>query len=396
MHTAVRPYATAGVALVGASVIAVSPLAPPLPDIHIASPLAHVAASVELAAFVNPITEWVNVIGATVANLGGLGQEIVANPAPILTQFLTNQLGYAQTLGTAAGQTVTSIVSSLSDLPTVLSTAFGFLATGDVFDAINTLWSYAVFDLLLLPALPLLESVITVAEDITANINSVVVNGIVDSGALLIAALSLFVPANSALAQFAFTAQDIVTAAGSGDFVTVLSDIINLPAFVTGAFLNGTPTDLGFPLVSTAGLLTNPTNPASNNTIGTIEALLQLRESIAVSIGATPPADTPAQSLTPAAPNVSPKLAANTVTVNAKQTQAPAPTTTAPTVGSGPAAKVLTPVNTTPTTTAPNTATASGGLATAVKATGNEVGSTLSKIGAGLAGGSGHVPKHAK
>ena len=32
MNAAVRPYATAGVALVGASVIAISPLTPPMPD----------------------------------------------------------------------------------------------------------------------------------------------------------------------------------------------------------------------------------------------------------------------------------------------------------------------------------------------------------------------------
>ncbi len=49
MHAAIRPYATGGIALVGASVIAVSPIAPPLPDIHLPNP-AHVVASVELAA----------------------------------------------------------------------------------------------------------------------------------------------------------------------------------------------------------------------------------------------------------------------------------------------------------------------------------------------------------
>jgi len=43
----------------------------------------------------------------------------------------------------------------------------------------------------------------------------------------------------------------------------------------------------------------------------------------------------------------------------------------------------------------PSGATAGGGLVTAVSATGNDVGSTLSKIAAGLTGGSGHAPKHA-
>jgi hypothetical protein len=43
MHAAVRPYATAGVALVGASVIAVSPIVPPLPDVHVHNPAAQLA-----------------------------------------------------------------------------------------------------------------------------------------------------------------------------------------------------------------------------------------------------------------------------------------------------------------------------------------------------------------
>ena len=44
MHAAVRPYATATVALVGASVIAVTPIAPPPPDVHVANPAVRLAA----------------------------------------------------------------------------------------------------------------------------------------------------------------------------------------------------------------------------------------------------------------------------------------------------------------------------------------------------------------
>ena len=44
MHAAVRPYVTAGAALVGASVIAVTPIAAPTPDIHVANPAMRLAA----------------------------------------------------------------------------------------------------------------------------------------------------------------------------------------------------------------------------------------------------------------------------------------------------------------------------------------------------------------
>ncbi len=101
MHTAVRPYFTGGIALVGASVIAVSPIAPPPPDIHLPNP-AQVAASVELAAFVNPITTLVDVIQTSINNLSTTGGQVLADPFPVLQQLGVNALGYANTLGTAA------------------------------------------------------------------------------------------------------------------------------------------------------------------------------------------------------------------------------------------------------------------------------------------------------
>ena len=52
MQRAVRSSVTAGVALLGAGVIAASPIAPPVPDIHL--PAIHVDATA-LAAAVSPI-----------------------------------------------------------------------------------------------------------------------------------------------------------------------------------------------------------------------------------------------------------------------------------------------------------------------------------------------------
>ena len=108
MHTAVRPYATAGVALVGASVIAVSPIAPPAPTIHIAAP--HVSsASVDLTAVVNPITTWVQVITTALTNAVLLAQDALNPPLPILMQIIANQIGYAQELGAGIQAAITYI-----------------------------------------------------------------------------------------------------------------------------------------------------------------------------------------------------------------------------------------------------------------------------------------------
>src|ERR1700755_1197892 len=85
MQLALRPYATAGVALVGASVIAVSPVT--------VSPTAaqevHDAA-VRLSSVANPIDAFRPVIQAAITDLQTLGQTIGANPAPILQAILAN------------------------------------------------------------------------------------------------------------------------------------------------------------------------------------------------------------------------------------------------------------------------------------------------------------------
>ena len=89
MHAAVRPYVTAGVALFGASVIAVTPVAPAPPDIRIATPV------VQLMAAPNPIDFYPQVVQTTLNNAGtllkgyllvgyGLIQEAVTRPVPLL------------------------------------------------------------------------------------------------------------------------------------------------------------------------------------------------------------------------------------------------------------------------------------------------------------------------
>ena len=68
-----RSYLTAGVALVGASVIVVSPMAP-MPDIHLPSIR---SAEAQLAALANPFDAYAQVFQDTIANL----QPIIATAA---------------------------------------------------------------------------------------------------------------------------------------------------------------------------------------------------------------------------------------------------------------------------------------------------------------------------
>ncbi len=57
MQLSLRPYVTAGVAIVGASVIAIAPIQPTTPDVHIPNPVAHVARDVQLTATAGEMIE---------------------------------------------------------------------------------------------------------------------------------------------------------------------------------------------------------------------------------------------------------------------------------------------------------------------------------------------------
>ncbi|GFG55327.1 hypothetical protein CQY20_06165 [Mycolicibacterium agri] len=96
MQAALRPYATAGIALVGASVIAVSPVTVPPSAVEEVR-----GAAVELSALVNPIDVFAPVFEEAVANLQAVGELIGADPVPILAQIITNQINGVGNIGAA-------------------------------------------------------------------------------------------------------------------------------------------------------------------------------------------------------------------------------------------------------------------------------------------------------
>src|SRR5690349_17581392 len=130
MQVASRPYATAGIALVGASVIAVSPIAPPLPDIHVPNP-AHVARAVELAAeelATTPLS-YPQVFQEAVTNLQAIIKTVAANPTPILSQVLSNQLATVKAL--AAVLPTTSPLGTIAALPNAATSLLSGLAANE-------------------------------------------------------------------------------------------------------------------------------------------------------------------------------------------------------------------------------------------------------------------------
>ena len=115
MHSATvrRSYLTTGVALVGASVIAAAPLAPARP--HLSLPSIR-SAEVALTAAASPYAQ---LLDNTVTNLNALFQQTFENGvAPLLTQFLENQLNLVTGLGSALEQSLQ--ISNPSSIPATL------------------------------------------------------------------------------------------------------------------------------------------------------------------------------------------------------------------------------------------------------------------------------------
>ncbi|BBX91180.1 hypothetical protein H5U98_07985 [Mycolicibacterium boenickei] len=82
MQLAARSYLAAGVALVGASAIAVSPMAPPVPEAHMPVALT--------AAIENPLTVFEPAIAATQTLFSNFIERQTTNPLPVLRQLATN------------------------------------------------------------------------------------------------------------------------------------------------------------------------------------------------------------------------------------------------------------------------------------------------------------------
>jgi hypothetical protein len=130
MQMALRPYVTAGIALVGASVIAVAPIAPH-PDLHL--PTVQLSAAID-----NPIAVFTPVVDAAGMWLTNTIQSEIANPFPILHQILTNQITTAGQLLQAVNAGGAALGELAAGLPATLQTAFAKLSVGDINGAIDS------------------------------------------------------------------------------------------------------------------------------------------------------------------------------------------------------------------------------------------------------------------
>jgi hypothetical protein len=211
-----RPWILASsVALVGAGMIAVNPPAPSRPDVHVRP--------VTLTAVDDPLTALDDVLQAASANATALNDEFAAAPLPALQQFVANLIGFADNYPGDAATIATEIADHLQNLTSLLDpSASGFLynALADSSDY-QVLYQYAESPL---------------------------------SGVALGEAETVLNP----LLALNDSYQDIVSDLGGAtpDTTAAFNDVLDIPANILDALLNGQFLDGTVPEIDLSSLVT--------------------------------------------------------------------------------------------------------------------------------------------
>jgi hypothetical protein len=290
---AVRSYLAAGVAIVGASAIAVSPMAPPMPDIHL--PSLH-EAGVELSALADPFAAYGQAFDNTVANLQAVLATAAKNPTPVLTKVLSNQLVAAQallallpTVGTPASgnlasnltqvlasqpgvlqELVTAIQTAIdgvstalqTTVPPILEAALTDLKAANIEGAVNNVLLAGFAGLFPVTGVitPALNVVAAPLQAIVNAVNTIGPVGVVVSNPLQnvvnvlnvvgaeflspatnadLALAGLLGPAIEGVAATGTAIQGVINAAGAGNPGAALGAVLDVPAVIADGFLNG-------------------------------------------------------------------------------------------------------------------------------------------------------------
>ena len=247
MNRAAKSYLTAGVALAGASVIAVSPvvatpLSPPGVNTHPAFSVS--TADLQLATTVNPIAAWAEVVSAAYGNVAALGEEVLSDPAPILRQFILNQLSNGEAVVSAATGAIGGFLEYISPdnafgLGAQLRTAAEQLSSGNIAGAIETATQALFLAPVISVAFPVLSSGLLEIPGTIAQNFANVVKTVTDPNTVLPIALGALGTVLAPVNAFGDSLQETFDALGDGDLGAALNAIINIPAAVVGAVLNG-------------------------------------------------------------------------------------------------------------------------------------------------------------
>ena len=173
-----------------------------------------------------------------------------------------------------------AVNAAVMALPATLQTAAGQLEAGNVTGAAQTVGTA------LLPLVLGLVDGFNQGFAVVSNTAQNMANVVAAVPSLVLPALlAISGPIFSTVNADATTGQELVDAVGAGDIEGVANTLINSPAALTGALLNGFGNGpLGLP---SPGLL-SPTGPLGALSAGTISGLLSLRDTIAAALDPLP------------------------------------------------------------------------------------------------------------
>lgn len=298
MHTALRPFSTAAIALTAASVVAVAPIAAPLPEVQVP---AISSASVQLTAstFVDPVAYWGDVLELAGTNLSTHFDAAIADPFPVVSQVIENQIGYANTIITALSTTSQRLDAFVKGayLAGQIEKIKTQLAAGNVASAADALNGILINGAL--PFYPLLDMTAIpgkIGQNLANVLQTLAMESLSNVGIPARLGFGALELARNVLASVAWTAQTIITAAKSGDSVALASAIVNAPASLTDGLLNGAmvphPRPNRPPYRGGTGFLTPAAFGVGAASWTPLDAMIYLPRVIATAI--TPPATTAA------------------------------------------------------------------------------------------------------
>jgi hypothetical protein len=214
MNLSHRSYLTAGVAALSAGAIALAPVQP-LPSGPDLSPTLRSTLAVDLAAAIDPITPWIDTFQAAADNISGLVNTWGEQPLPVVQQIVANLGTYISELP-AIGTIIEQAVANVGN-----AARAPFAADLNTLDPAHT----GIYNLL-----P------TVAPDLPQGLLDFLTTS--TSGLII----GLLGPVLSPVLALGSSIRSAVGALQTSDWAGALNALINIPAAMVNAFLNGGPT----------------------------------------------------------------------------------------------------------------------------------------------------------
>jgi hypothetical protein len=242
-----------GVAMVAASAMAVTPVVHDSAVVQRAQSIAYdLTASMNATA--SPIEVYGSLVNTTFDNLRLLGTAIAANPAPLLSQVLENQIGYAGQFGAAFEAIPTSLENwyNGSNGKARLEQAQAALEAGDIGEAyrwFNHSMLYAfqgAFGPLIAPGFILsgvprggTEYLAGIPEQIAQNFTNLVATTFTSSVVVSALFQGAFATVSGPAFELARIAEALTTSISTGNVQNAVNVLANTPGILVNAALNG-------------------------------------------------------------------------------------------------------------------------------------------------------------